>query len=311
VRLRHTRGIFIVLVSAGLQCVHAQQAISPVEQARLHQELLTSANSKVDANGTALGDDDTVSDDSFGKTLILKSQPRIRTFAVTGDASVFYTNNVALTRHDKIGDTFFAANAGVSWTPLIDPHLEAQIAAHSSIFRYNSTSALDFESLGLGGGLFWTPDHFAGVALFAHYDFIELLNRHSEEILRDHEFTIGAQKAFPLGRAHAFVAGAAVMAGVAEPESAQRDQAGLFLAYRLQVTRSLGVELLYRFAGYFYNDTGRIDRNQILSASVRYRLREWADINAFFSLTDNRSDDSAFNYDAATNGGGLSATVQF
>jgi hypothetical protein len=311
VRFRRTRGIFIVFISAGLHCAHAQQAVPPIEQARLFRELPTATNTKVDANGMALGDDDTTSDDSFGAQLILKSQPRIPTFVVTGDASVFYTNNAALTRRDKIDDVFFVANAGVSWTPLIAPHLEGQIAAHGSIFRYDNTSVLDFEDLGLGAGLSWNPDHFAGVGLFAHYDFIELINRHSEEILRDHEFTIGAQKVFPLGRAHAIVAGATVMAGVAEPESAQRDQASLFLAYRLQVTRSLGVEFLYRFAGHFYNDTGRIDRNQLLTANVRYRLREWAEINAFFSFADNRSNDSEFNYDATANGGGLSATVRF
>jgi hypothetical protein len=311
VSLQRARGTFIILISAGLQCAHAQQAVSPVEHARLLQELPTSTNTKVNANGMVLGNDDTTSDDSLGEQLILKSLPRIPTFVVTGDASVFYTNNAALTRRDKIDDVFFVANAGVSWTPLIAPQLEAQIAAHGSIFRYDSTPALDFESLGFGAGLFWNPDHFAGVGLFAHYDFIELIDRHSKEFLRDHEFTIGAQKVFPLGRAHAFVAGATIRAGLAEPESAQRNQAGMFLAYRLQATRSLDLEFLYRFAGYFYTDTGRIDRNQVLSGSVRYRMREWADINAFFSFADNRSDDPAFNYDAVTNGGGLSATVQF
>lgn len=301
----------IVLISAGLRYAYAQQALSPVEQARLFKELPTSTNREFEANAPVLGDDDTTSDDSFGEPVILQSQPRIRTFVITGDSSVFYTNNVALTPHNRIDDVFFVSNAGVSWTPVIAPHLEAQIAAHSSIFRYDKTSALDFQGLGLGAGLCWNPNHFAGVELFAHYDFIELIDRHSEEILRDHEFAIGAQKTFPLGRAHAFVAGASLIAGLAVPESAQRDQAGVFLAYRLQATRSLGVEVLYRFAGYFYNDPARTDRNQLLSVSAHYRLLEWADINAFFSFADNRSDDSAFSYDAATSGGGLSATVRF
>ena len=308
--LQRARGAILILISAGLQCAYAQQAVSPVAHANLHQEFPTSTNTKIDANGMVLGDDETTSDDSLGQQLILQSQPRTPTFVVNGDVSVFYTNNAALTR-DKIDDAFFVTNLDLSWTPLIAPHLGAQIAAHGSIFRYNSASALDFESLGLGAGLFWNPDHFAGVGLFAHYDFIELIDRHSEEILRGHEFTIGAQKVFPLGHAHAFAAGLTLRAGLAEPESAQRDQAGLFLAYRLQATHSLGVEFLYRFAGHFYNDTGRIDRNQVLSATVHYRLREWADVNTFFSFTDNHSDDSAFNYDAVTSGGGLSATVQF
>jgi hypothetical protein len=302
---------FILLISAGLRGASAQQAVSPIEQARLFKELPTSTNREVEANAAVPGDEDTTSDGSFGEPLILQSQPRIRTFVITGDASVFYTNNVALTPHHRIDDAFFVSNAGVSWTPQIAPRLEGQIAAHTSIFRYDKTPALDFQGLGLGAGLFWNPDHFAEVGLFAHYDFIELINRHSEEILRDHEFTIGAERVFPLGRAHAFVAGASLMAGVAAPESAQRDQAGVFLAYRLQATRSLGFEFVYRFAGYFYNDPRRTDRNQLLSVSARYRLLEWADINAFFSFADNRSDDPAFSYDAVTNGGGLSATIRF
>ena len=300
----------IVLISAGLRSAYAQ-ALSPVEQARLFKELPSSTNREIEANAPVPGDDDTTSDDSLGEQVILQSQPRIRPFVVSGDASIFYTNNVALTPHNRIDDVFFVSNAGVSWSPLIAPHLGAQIAAHSSIFRYDKTSALDFQALGFGAGLFWNPDNFAGVELFAHYDFIELINRHSEEILRDHEFAIGAQKIFPLGRAHAFVAGASLIAGVAAPESAERDQAGVFLAYRLQATRSLGVEVLYRFAGYFYNEPARTDRNQLLSVSARYRLLEWFDINAFFSFAANRSDDSAFNYNAITNGGGLSATVRF
>jgi len=311
VNLPSARFILAISVFAALQYARGQQAVSPIEQARLFQELPTTASTAVDANGMAVGDDDTSSDDSFGKQLILKSQPRVRTFVISGDASVFYTDNVALTRRDKIADAFAVANAGVTWSPRINSHLEAQFGAHASIFRYNSTSALDFENLGLGAGLFWSPDHVAGISFFGRYDFIELLNRHSEEILRDHEFTLGAQKIFAFGRAHSLVAGAAVMAGLSTPHSAQRDQAGIFLAYRLQVTRSLEVEILYRFAGNFYNDSGRVDRNQVLSATVRYRVREWADINAFFSLADNRSDDSAFDYDAAVNGGGVGVTIRY
>ena len=302
---------YILLIAAGLRCAYAQQAASPIEQARLFKESPTSTNRKVEANASAPADDDATSDDSLGEQVILQSRPRLSALAITGDASVFYTDNAALTPRNKIDDAIFVSNAGVSWARHIVPQLEAQIAAHGSIVRYDKTSRLDFQGFGLGGGLSWNPDHMAGAQLFARYDFIELIDRHSEEILRDNEFTIGLQKVFPLGRAHAFIAGANFMAGIAAPDSAQRDQAALFLAYRVQATRSLGVEFLYRFAGYFYNDPGRTDRNQFLSVSARYRLLEWADLNAFFSFADNRSDHSAFSYDAVTNGGGLSATIRF
>jgi hypothetical protein len=290
----------------------AQQAVSSIEQARLFQKTPTATNTAVNADGTPLGDTDTSSDDdSFGTQVILKSKERVRQFAITGDASVFYTNNVALTRSGKIDDVFFVANAGASWTPRLNPHLEAQLAAHASIFRYHDTAALDFENLGVGAGLFWTPENFGGIGVFAHYDFIELLNRHSDEILNDHEFTIGAQKIFSMGRCQSFTVGASAMAGITDPESARRQQLGLFFGYHLQVTRALETEIFYRLAFQFYDAANRNDFNQVISWNLRYRIATWADLNAFFSYGNNRSEDSAFDYSVATGGGGMGVTLRF
>src|SRR5687768_4845975 len=133
---------FIALILAGLRCAYPQQAASPIEQARLFRELPMATNRELETNDPFLGDDD-----SFGEQVILQSQPRTPTLVITGDTSVFYTNNVALTPNNRIDDVFFASNAGVSWTPQVAPRLKAQIAAHSSIFRYDKTSALDFQGL--------------------------------------------------------------------------------------------------------------------------------------------------------------------
>ena len=194
-------------------------------------------NSTVNADGMELAVDESEasSDDSFGTQVILKQRERPKTLLLTGDVSVFYTDNAALTPNDKIDDVFFVTNAAASWTPRINPQLEAQLNAHASIFRYGRTSVLDFENLGLGAALFWSPEHFADIALFARYDFIELLDRHSDEILRDHEFTIGGQKIFAVGRSQSFTLGALVMGDIAEPSSAQRQQAAIFAGYHWQI----------------------------------------------------------------------------
>lgn len=288
----------------------AQQA-SSIEQARLFQN--TPTTSSVNADGTALPDADTEasSDDSFGTQVILKNRERIRTFTLAGDTSIFYTDNAALTRHDKIDDVFFVTNAGLSWTPRINSHLEAQLAARASIFRYGSTSSLDFENLGVGGALFWSPEHFCDVAFFARYDFIELLDRHSKEILRDHEFTVGAQKIFPVGKSQAFTLGVTGMGGIADPSAAQRQTAGIFAGYHWQITPKLEAELFYRFSAYFYDRADRMDCNHIVSGSVRYRISRYADLNAFVSFGGNRSDTAGFDYNVVTAGGGVGFTVRF
>ncbi|MEY2562331.1 MAG: hypothetical protein QOH88_524 [Verrucomicrobiota bacterium] len=290
----------------------AQQAVSTIERARLFENTPTTTHVAVNADGTQLGDTDTSSDDdSFGTQVILKSKERVRMFAVTGDTSVFYTNNAALTRNREIHDVFFVANAGVSWTPRINPQLEAQVAAHASIFRYHDTSALDFESLGLGAGLFWNPENFYGVSIFARYDFIELLDRHSDEILNDHEFTIGAQKTYSFGRCQSLTVGATAIAGISDPDTAQRQQLGVFFSYHLQLTRALESEIFYRLAFQFYNAAERNDFNQVISLTLRYRLATWADLNAFFSYGNNRSDVAAFEYGAVTGGAGVGVTMRF
>ncbi|MGI9089061.1 MAG: hypothetical protein ACR2HH_15175 [Chthoniobacterales bacterium] len=283
-----------------------------IEQARLFQKpaAITNSNS-VTADGMALGDASPSSDDSFGDQVILKSQPRPRFFTVTGDATIFYTDNVALTRRAEVDDSFFVAHAGGSWNPHIGRNLDAQFGATVSTFRYNDTSSLDFTNLGFGTGLFWSPESLRGIGIFARYDFIELLNRHSDEILQDHEFTLGAQKIFALGRSHAFTIGGTAMAGISNPRAAQRDQLGMFFAYQLQLTRSLDTELSYRPALHFYNSNGRVDLNQVVSWNLRYHLAPWAEANAFFSFGSNRSDRSVFDYDVVTTGFGVGLTAKF
>ncbi|MDP9099649.1 MAG: hypothetical protein M3N48_11755 [Verrucomicrobiota bacterium] len=301
--------VFLVLIafSAG----QAQQPASSIERARLFQN---TPNSTVNADGMELATDESeaASDDSFGTQVILKKRERPKTVSLTGDVSVFFTDNAALTPNDKIDDVLFVTNAGASWTPRINLQLEAQLNAHASIFRYGSTSALDFENLGLGGALFWTPQHFADIALFARYDFIELLDRHSQEILRDHAFTVGGQRIFAIGRSQSFFTlGASVTGDIADPSSAQRQVAAIFAGYHWQITRAFEAELYYRLAGYFYNNADHADCNQVVSGSVRYRLSRNVDLNGFVSFSSNRSDTAGFDYHAVTAGGGIAVTVRF
>jgi hypothetical protein len=295
--------------------MRAQQAVSnssAIEQSRLFQQTPTALSTSVNADGTAVGDvANTSGDDSMGAQQILKEQPRVLTFSVGGDASAFYTSNAALTRRDTTDDMFFVVNGGASWTPPLGNHLEAQLAARGSLFRYNDNPTLDFESLGAGAGITWTPPQLAGVAVFARYDFTELLDRDGREILNDHEFTMGAQKVFALGRSHAIVAGITGAAGISDPSSAQRDQVAAFIGYHLRITRSFDTDLLYRFAYYFYNDSSRADRNQVFTWNFRYHITDWADATAFFSYGNNNSNRSVFDYDVISTGGGLGFNVRF
>lgn len=284
-----------------------------IEQARLFRDTNPPASLGVDANGTALpaAESSSSGDDSFGAQLILKNQQKPQPFVITANVSLIYTSNVALTRADTRDDVFAVVDAGFGWTPHLANNLDANIGAHVSLFRYDKTSALDFESLGFGAGLTWTPPGLRGASVFGRYDFTELLSRSGREILMDHTLTLGAQKAFVFGRSHALTVGAVGTVGFSDPYAAQRDQLGAFIGYHLQIARNFDTDLLYRPAVHFYNSGGRTDFNQVLSANFRYRVNSYVDVTAFLSYAANDSSRRAFDYGAFTTGAGVGLTIHF
>jgi len=285
-----------------------------IEQARLFQRPAGTEATGMTADGTTLpnASGGNAGDDSFGAQQIVKaSEERVREFVLSGDAAIFYTNNVALTRRATVGDSFFVANMALSWNHALSPQLQLQIGGRAALFRYFDNSVLDFENLGAGIGLTWVPKPAWGLAIFARYDFTELLDKHSNEILEDHEFSLGAEKVFVFNRVHAFNVGALFSAGISDPFSAQRDQIAAFGGYHLSITRQLSAEVGYRVAGFLYNGGGRDDFNQTLSLGLHYRFTHWMEANALLSFAFNRSSKSVFDYDVLNTGGSVGFVVHF
>ncbi|MEP6685862.1 MAG: hypothetical protein ABJB22_03720 [Verrucomicrobiota bacterium] len=296
-----------------MQSSYAQQAAnSVIEQSRLLQQQPSTLNTNVNANGVALAgtDDGAVADDSFGSQIILKNQERRLAFTINGDASFIYTSNVALTRRDTRSDGLYVGSAGFTWARAFSSHLEAQFAAHASGFRYANTPELDFENLGAGVGISWTTPRLPGVAAFARYDFTELLSTSGKQILRDHQFSIGAQKSFVFGRSHALMLGVLGSAGISDPHSARRDQIGAFIAYHIKLTRSVESDVAYSPAGNFYPN-GRRDLTHVLSWNFKYRFNQWSEANLFFSFAENASNREVFEYTAWTGGAGAGLALRF
>jgi hypothetical protein len=301
-----------VLIAGG--SIYAQDFSNPsVEQSRLFPRTIPPTSGNVTPDGMTLpeGESTPSGDESFGAQQILKTEEKVPQFVVNASASAFYTSNVALTHSDTKSDGFFVGAAGFSWTPRINPQLQFSLDIGASIFRYFDTSALDFESLGAGVGLAWTPPNAWGCQLLGRYDFSELLDRHSNEILQDHEFSVALQKLFVLGRSHALSVGILGSAGISDPFVEQRDQIGFALGYHLQITRQLGSDFGYRHSWYFYNDSGRTDLNQVFSLGLRYDITPWASINALISGGLNHSDRTAFDYNVFSSGGGVVFTTRF
>lgn len=310
-KLPHIALTLLVLASGGTAL--AQQAVSSITQSRLFTNPGGAMAIPVDANGTALpAEEGAVSDDeSFGTQIILKNQPRPRRFSVFADSSVFHTNNVELTPDGTRSDSFLALNAGAAWRPTLSRGFSGEISAGGSWFRYDRVGELDFEKIWAGAGLSWAVPRSPGIIAFGRYDFNEVLDSASHEILQDHAFTLGAQKIFAFGRSHFLVAGISGVLGRSDPRSQERDQATLQLAYHLQITRSFETDLLYRYAAQFYDQGDRLDHNQTLTLSVAWVASRWVRFSASVSAARNDSNQPAFEYSAVNFGGGLRIHVSF
>jgi len=312
VRSRHLPFLVTVGLTAA-SVVYGQADSAAIEQARLRQKQQpVGVTANVDANGTALPDSEgDASDESFGAQLILKDQPHWRPFQVFGDASFTYTDNVALTRRATMSDGLFVGGGGLAWSPKLSGGFDLQIVGRASTFQYFETSELDFTDLGAGIGLSYTFPKTPSVSVFGRYDFIELLDNSSHQILSDHEFTVGLQKVFVLGRSHYFTLGVLGSAGISDPFSEQRDQVSGFVGYHLNVTRSVSTDLLYRLSGHFYNDGDRSDVNNVLTWTMRYQMNRYAELSSFLTFADNRSNHAVFDYKVFTLGGGIAFSVKF
>ena len=283
-----------------------------IEQSRLYPRTIPPTAGDTSA-GTLSGPQVEVvtsDDESFGAQQILKEEQKGPQVFINASSSIYYTNNVALTRNDTMPEVFSVSDVSASWMPRINPQLQLQVGGALGLFRYE-TSALDFESVGAGTGVVWTPPHVWDLSFTTRYDFVELLDHHTHRILLDHQFSLAIQKFLALGRSHALTFGAIGSIGVSDPISEQRDQAGFAVAYHLQIARNLGADLGYRHSWYFYNQDGRVDLNQVFSVGLHYNITPWLSVNGYLSGALNDSNREIFEYDVFSGGGGLAVTLRF
>ena len=251
-------------------------------------------------------------DDAFGAQLILKERLRKKEFQFFSDVGAYHTSNVALSRTGAHSDAFLNATLGLGWKHDFTDRLSLAISGRYSVFRYSRYSVLDFQSV--------ETDVTLGIRLPANWEFalgygFTQLNARTEtaEFYHEHAISTGLQRVFPVSENHAIVAGVGTSWTWADPEAAQRDKYGAFVGWRWRAAERLSTTLLYRYAYYVYRDggNGRCDHNQTASLSIRYDATDWLALTASGFSTWNRSNQSAFDYEAFNLGGSIGVNARF
>lgn len=257
---------------------------------------------------------DAETDDAFGAQVILKENPKVTPFTGWAEVAGFYTNNVALARRGRLGDSFLTSTFGLAYHKALRPALMIDASVRGSLYRYNRFNELDFRSLDPSVSLTWLPPRLENTALYVRYGYNQLTAASDgHEFFNGHSVAVGAQKVWPLARAHSVIAGVQTQWSWADPSESQRDEYSAYVGYHLDIARNFSTDLNYRFAVFDYRDStlGRRDRSHIVTLGFRYALEEWLSISATTFWNSNSSNYDVFGYEVWNIGGNLGLSAKF
>lgn len=255
---------------------------------------------------------ETPGDMDLGIQAILKRKQAEQPFRFFADAAGFYTDNAALVRTGERGDSYLFMDVGFTYDQKLNDEWSIESTIRQGFFRYDQFSTFDFEDFNLGGGLTYQAKKLWDIAFFGRYNFERFTQGDlSQDFFRNNTFTFGAQKTIYFNQYQYAYIGYSSVIGLSTPRSSQRDEHGFFAGVHYNFTPKLYAEIYDRVACFNYTDSGRTDLNQTLVATVGYIINDYARVTASFSLADDRSNRSVFNYDASTSGGGLALQLRF
>lgn len=293
----------------------AQVSDARIEQARIRTGPVglrpeTVAETVTVQQGRAIG---TPGDLDMGVQLIVKPKERPHPWRLFASTADYYTDNVALTKSGRQGDGYFFSEIGVRYERKLSESLSIEATVRQGFFRYHEFSALDFNSLNAGVGLYYDWKDLWGITVFGRYNFEMLTDEGlSHQLFRNHTLSVGLQKTFAWQGSNFFYIGYTSIFGFAEPPANERNEHSLYAGAQVRLSRRLDADLYARLVLFDYvNQRGRMDLNQTIVAALTYHITERFDLNASVSLVFDRSNRSQFDYNAVTTGGGLAFKYQF
>lgn len=235
-------GIFVIALTLQLplsgQTIESDSARA--EQARRNGERLPAQDQVSGIMGSMIRDEvpSSPGDPDLGEQVILKKREKPTPFSIAADVSGFYTTNAALTDVAEEDDFFLVGQVAASYQPRLANALFGEITVRQSAYRYSKLDELDFESFNIGAGVTYVAQPLWGLAFSARYNFNRLTDgSEHDEFFKNQTLTLGVLKVFELSKAHSVYAGYSTIFGWSDPVAPQRDEHGLFIGYRANLTR--------------------------------------------------------------------------
>ena len=226
---------------------------------------------------------------------------------------LFYTSNVALSSTNEQGDVIFAPAVGLSYAPRITPTLFLNFGVGFQEFYYDKFTALDFGSLDVGAGVTYLVPKLHDLSLRAGYAYNRLMTKNSfDEFFSSHGLNFNADLPFRLGRAQQLSVGADAFVNLdSQPSAPGRSDFDVYVAYTVNLTRSVTLNAVGRFGVRDYTDIDRTDVGEILSLGAAYRFAQWWGLAATGTFAHSDSNQDVFDYNVANVGGSFSFSTSF
>jgi hypothetical protein len=253
-------------------------------------------------------------DSDLGEQAILKRVESYEPFSLETGVPIYYTSNVALVEHGKVGAAITAPVIGLTYAPRFQRTLFGQFTLRQQFFYYsNDLSSLNFASFDAIAGLNYYVPKLHNLALRANLDFNRLTGTDDfDGFFSNLGLVLNAEVPIPIGRAQQVSLGTyANVSLYADPQPPRRNDFGLYAGYGVSLSRNFSLNASTTFVVRPYNTGGRTDVSEIIALSANYRLRDWLNVSAVSSFVANQSNQSVFDYNVYNIGGGVSLSWTF
>jgi hypothetical protein len=252
-------------------------------------------------------------DEDLGEQLILKEIPKDRPFRSWAEGSLFWTDNAANVSAGQVEDLFWGGRVGFGWQPRLTKNWFADFEVSQGLYRYDKSSALDFETLRAMASILDVEPRLGGIVLFAGVGYERVTNDMlSNDLLNSLSIRAGAQKTFLIDRKNS------INVSLMGDWDVYNDFGPLFrhelnvdLSYQYKVTRALSFRLAYRLSYLHYQRVDRDDTLHLFGASLVYNPTNWLEVYANGNYAINNSKIPFFDYETGTVGGGLGMRIKY
>lgn len=236
--------------------------------------------------------------------------PRPTVFELSADTQYSFDSNILLMPRGQLSDGELSETLALAASPRLLPGWTTTAYLNQQFVRYNKNEIFDFDGQTAGLSLSHAVGHwcnwyggFSASRLCAPGD--------GAEFFKEFDTVFGAWRSHALGRAVTVYYGYQFDWMPTHPMALTRIYNAGYGGINWQATSQLLVQLLYRLRAQDYLQSVRSDFDHSVNLTMTYTVNRYVAARIYAAYCDSTSNQSKFDYQSFTGGGGLTLTLKF